>query len=166
MRPCIPLILLLTACAAPPLEHRTKRDACPPVALDTQLQTLTHYDSAANPFQARAVSTARLTRFQNACTIDARALIVDMRLTVEGYRLTPLAQADTEPFPYILAITDDRGRVLAERYYAASLTFPPGGAQASLPQTLREAIPLNGAAPENLRIALGFAVSAQKAAAP
>lgn len=152
--------LILTACAAAPTEHRVKREACPPVALDSQLQTLTHYDDgSANPFQNRPVSTARLTAFQNACTVDSRFLIVDMRLKLEGLRLDPSPRQTVEAFPYLLAVTNDRGRVLLERYYDAHLVFPANATQAELPQTLRETVPLEGRAPDALRIAVGFAVT-------
>ena len=153
------LCLLISACATAPVqEHRQKREPCPPVALDTQLQTLTHFSAGDNALERRPVSTARLIDFDDACTLNARALIVDMRFILDGILIAPSSKPQTESYPYVLAVTDNTGRIVAERYYKAALSFQPGTLRQNAPQVLREAIPLQGRDPRNLQIAVGFAI--------
>ena len=113
---------------------------CPATGVVSGVGTLSRFDGRGTGFVDLGYR-ASLGAVKSDCAVDSTGVTVTLMVSTLA-ELGPAATGRTADFPYFVAVTDSKDKIIAKRVFANSLTFKPDQNRTGGRDTVSERIPL------------------------
>lgn len=134
---------------------------CPQVGLMPGLNSITQLRDD------KVISETVFTNLTSTCKIEPAMATVRLNIGFKG-TLGPVGVSDAKvaanyTLPYLIAVLDPKGQIIAKDVFAISLTYKNGQAEQALTDVIEQLIPVaNAADAKNYKIMLGFQLNEQE----
>lgn len=113
---------------------------CPGAGVVAGIDTVARFDGRGTAY-VNLADRATVGGVKSDCNIDSGGVSVTVSLSTVA-ELGPTAAGRTIDFPYFVAVTDGRDKVIAKRVFQNTITFKPNENRAGTQDTVTERIPL------------------------
>ena len=136
---------------------------CPGAGAVSGIDTVARFDGHGTAY-VNLADRASLGGLKSDCNIDSSGVSVTVSLSTLA-ELGPMAPGRTVDFPYFVAVTDSRDKVVAKRVFPNTVTFKPNENRAGTQDTVTERIPLaDPKQADRYHVIVGFQLSADELA--
>lgn len=135
-------------------------DKCPRIEIVDELSSFSEFTSDTMS-QSNLVSRVDLNQVESSCSIKSGQVTLDLKLAFNG-TLGPKAKLrnNDKPFfsyPFFIAVTNDKGVILAKEVFAASMTYERNENEHTYYENLRQIIPITSyAEAKQFTVMIGF----------
>ena len=138
-------------------------NGCPSISRVAELSSLTQFINPEKPSDSTRVSEVHVTRVTSTCDRKRGTLKLDMTLNFEG-ALGPKGRihAGDKPsfsYPYFIAVTNAQNQILSKEVFAVNFSYDNKSNLQVQTEDITQMIPLEGTAPADMRIMVGFQLS-------
>ncbi len=131
---------------------------CPQIEAVGELRAMSQFINPNRPTDSGLVSRLDITDLQSICSADVNNVTVDINILMNG----TIGEAGrgakaSYTYPFFVAVTTNKGEILAKEVFTAALTYAPGQMTQSYTEKMRPVIPLkNGENANKYKILIGF----------
>jgi hypothetical protein len=134
---------------------------CPQAGVVDGIGTLSRFDGQGTGF-VHLATRATLKVERNDCTIDASGVSISMTVSTLA-ELGPTATSHNADFPYFVAITDSRDRIVAKRVFANPVVFKAAQTRAGTRDVFMDHVQLaNPRDADRYHLVLGFQMTPEE----
>jgi hypothetical protein len=119
---------------------------CPQVQIVEELRSMSEFTNPNDMGDHNLISRVDIATVNSSCNNDGKAVTADLKMAFDGL-LGPRAGRQGNDkihfsYPFFVAITDARGRIMAKEIFAANMAYPPGEARHTYHENMRQIIPI------------------------
>lgn len=142
---------------------------CPTVTVRPDLRRLVEFYDPDKPSDSKKISEVTIVHVQNTCRVEGDKLVMQIDLSLSG-KTGPKARVKPTDkpsfvYPYLVAVTDDKGVVLAKDIFAASMVYGANQNDLAYTESVFQTMPFPDAASGQIyNVVVGFQLTPEQLA--